>query len=72
MVRAVTIIRAPRQLPAAQIKKVQGVKDAFDLRGRFDAVALIDVKDLAGLKKTIMKIQAIKGVARTETLVEIP
>ncbi len=58
-------------LSAAEARKVAGVDDAFDVRGRFDAVAYVSVDDNATLKRAILRIQAIKGVKRTETLIEL-
>ncbi|MFQ6077209.1 MAG: Lrp/AsnC ligand binding domain-containing protein [Candidatus Bathyarchaeia archaeon] len=70
MVRAVVLVRSPKTLTSSKIGKIEGVQDAFDVSGRFDAVALIDVGDLSAVKETALKIQAIEGVRRTETLVE--
>ena len=58
-------------LTSSKLREVKGVVDAFDVSGRFDAIALIDVADLFAMKDTAMKIQAVKGVRRTETLVEV-
>ena len=72
MVRAVILVRAPKTLTSSKVKGIEGVVDAFDVSGRFDAIALIEAKDLSTLKKAVLKIQAIKGVRRTETLIEVP
>jgi len=71
MVRAIVLVKAPMVLLAAQVRRIPGVKNAFDVRGRFDCVALVSVADIASLKKTLLRIQAVKGVGRTETLVEL-
>ena len=72
MVRAVILIRAPKTLTSSKVRGIEGVVDAFDVAGRFDAIALIEAKDLSTLKEAVLKIQRIKGVRRTETLVEVP
>jgi len=72
MVRAVILVRAPKTLTSSKAKGIEGVVDAFDVSGRFDAIALIEAKDLSTLKKAVLKIQAVKGVRRTETLIEVP
>ncbi len=71
MVRAVILIKSPLVLSAAQVRKVIGVKDAFDVTGRFDSVAFVDTSDISTLKRTIYKIQAVEGVRKTETMVEL-
>ena len=72
MVRAAVLIRAPKTLTSSKVRGIEGVHDAFDVSGRFDAIALIEAKDLSTLKEAVLKIQRIKGVRRTETLVEVP
>jgi uncharacterized protein with GYD domain len=72
MVRAVILVRAPKTLASSKVRGIEGVVDAFDVSGRFDAVVLTEGKDLTTLKEAVLKIQGIKGVRRTETLVEVP
>lgn len=72
MVRAAILIRAPRTLSSSKVREIAGVVDAFDVSGRFDAIALIEAEDLSALKEAALEIQRIKGVRRTETLVEVP
>jgi DNA-binding Lrp family transcriptional regulator len=50
---------------------VKSVYDSFAVSGQFDAVALIDVKDLSMIKDVTTEIQNIKGVERTETMVQV-
>jgi len=50
---------------------VKSVYDSFAVSGQFDAVALIDVKELPGIMDVTTEIQNIRGVERTETLVQI-
>ena len=72
MVRAVILVRAPKTLTSSKVREIEGVVDAFDVSGRFDAIDLIEAEDLSTLKKVVLKIQSVKGVRRTETLVEVP
>ena len=71
MVRAVILVRSPKTLTSSKVREIEGVKDAFDISGRFDTIALIDVEDLSAVKKVALKIQSIEGVRRTETLIEV-
>jgi uncharacterized protein with GYD domain len=50
---------------------VKSVYGSFAVSGQFDAVALIEVKDLFEIKDVTTEIQNIKGVERTETLVQV-
>lgn len=50
---------------------VKSVYDSFAVSGQYDAIALIDVKELAEIKDVTTEIQNIKGVDRTETLVQV-
>jgi DNA-binding Lrp family transcriptional regulator len=47
------------------------VSDSFPTSGQFDAVAIIDVKELSQIKDVATSIQKISGVERTETMVEV-
>lgn len=69
--RAVILVRSPKTLTSSKVREIEGVKDAFDISGRFDTIALIDVEDLSAVKKVALKIQSIEGVRRTETLIEV-
>ena len=71
MVRAVILVRAPKTLTSSNVREIEGVVDAFDVSGRFDAIALVEAKDLSGVKEIALKIQAIDGIRRTETLIEV-
>jgi DNA-binding Lrp family transcriptional regulator len=71
LVRAVVLVRSPKTLISSKVRNIEGVVEVFDVSGRFDAVALIDAKDLSAIKNTILKIQAVGGVRRTETLIEV-
>ena len=71
MVRAVILVRAPKTLTSSNVREIEGVVDVFDVSGRFDAIALVEAKDLSGVKEIALKIQAIDGIRRTETLIEV-
>ena len=71
MVRAVVLVKSPKKLIAARLRKVKSVYDSFAVSGQFDAVALIDVKSLAQIKDVTTEIQNISGVERTETMVQV-
>ncbi len=72
MAKALILLRAePGVRLKGRAKEINGVKEAFDVTGRFDAVALIDVKEFSDIKKVALKIQSIRGVRRTETLIQV-
>ena len=71
MVKAVILVKAPRSLVASKLKNIKQVKEAFSISGRFDAVALAQVKSLSELKRLTTRIQKIPNVQRTETLVQV-
>ena len=71
MVRAIILVKSPKKLIAARLRKVSFVSDSFPTSGQFDAVALIDVGNLSQIKDVANQIQKINGVERTETMVEV-
>lgn len=71
MVRAIVLVKSPKKLIAARLRKVSSVYDSFPTSGQFDAVAIIDVTDLGKIKDITNQIQKISGVERTETMVEV-
>ena len=71
MVKAVVLVKSPKKLIAARLRMIKFVYDSFAVSGQFDAVALIDVKELSGIKDVTTEIQNIRGVERTETLVQV-
>ncbi|MCE2614940.1 MAG: Lrp/AsnC ligand binding domain-containing protein [Nitrosopumilus sp. (ex Thoosa mismalolli)] len=71
MVRAIILVRSPKKLIAARLRKVNSVSDSFPTSGQFDAVATIDVQELSEIKEVAHQIQKITGVERTETMVEV-
>ena len=71
MVRAIILVRSPKKLIAARLRKVISVSDSFPTSGQFDAVAIIDVEKIFQIKEVANQIQKINGVERTETMVEV-
>lgn len=52
--------------------KIKGVKKAHAVTGQYDAIAYVEFIKMDDLGKTIEKIQQLKGVRRTQTLIAIP
>lgn len=71
MVKAIILVKSPKKLIAARLRKVKSVSDSFPTSGQFDAVAIIDVEQLGQIKEIANQIQKINGVERTETMVEV-
>ena len=71
MVRAVILVKSPKKLIAARLRKVNKITESFPVSGQFDAVAIIDVTELFQIKDITTEIQKIPGVERTETMVEV-
>lgn len=71
MVRAIILVKSPKKLIAARLRKISSVTDSFPTSGQFDAVAIIDVEELGKIKDIATQIQRISGVERTETMVEV-
>ncbi len=71
MVRAIILVKSPKRLIAARLRKIDAVSDSFPTNGQFDAVAVIDVDELVQIKEVACQIQEINGVERTETMVEV-
>ena len=71
MVRAVILVKSPKKLIAARLRKVEKISESFPVSGQFDAVAIILVNELFEIKDITTKIQKIPGVERTETMVEV-
>ncbi len=71
MVKAVVLVKSPKKLIAARLRKIKSIYDSFPVSGQFDAIALIDVEQLGQIKDITTQIQTISGVERTETLVEV-
>lgn len=71
MVRAIILVKSPKKLIAARLRKVALVSDSFPTSGQFDAVAIVDVQQLVEIKEVANQIQKINGVERTETMIEV-
>ncbi len=71
MVRAVILVKSPKKLIAARLRKIKSIYDSFPVSGQFDAVAIIVVDELSKIKDITTEIQRISGVERTETMVEV-
>ena len=61
MVRAIILVKSPKKLIAARLRKVASVSDSFPTSGQFDAVAIIDVEQLVQIKEVANQIQKING-----------
>jgi len=71
MVKAVMLVEVKPQIRISEkAKTVEGVKDAFDVAGRFDAVLVINVKELRGIKKVALKVQEIEEWGEQRPYVE--
>ena len=71
MVRAIVLVKSPKKLIAARLKRVDSISESFPVSGQFDAVAVIQVENLVQIKDVTTEIQKINGVERTETMVEV-
>lgn len=52
--------------------KIDGVKMAHAVTGQFDVAVYVEFAKVEELGKIIEKIQQIKGVRRTQTLIAVP
>lgn len=52
--------------------KIEGVKEAKAVTGQFDGVVYVEFPKMEDLGKMIEKIQHLKGVRGTQTLIAIP
>ena len=71
MVRAVILVKSPKKLIAARLRKVSEITESFPVSGQFDAVAVIDVSELSAIKDVTTEIQKISGGERTQTMREV-
>jgi len=65
------LVKSPKKLIAARLRKITSISDSFPTSGQFDAVAIIDVEELIQIKDVANQIHKISGVERTETMVEV-
>ena len=71
MVRAIILVKSPKKLIAARLRKINKISDSFPVSGQFDAVAIISVSELSEIKDITTEIQLISGVERTEAMIEV-
>ena len=71
MVRAIILVKSPKKLIAARLRKINCVTESFPVSGQFDAVVVIAINELTEIKDITTEIQKISGVDRTETMVEV-
>ena len=71
MVRAIILVKSPKKLIAARLRKISQITESFPVSGQFDAVAVINVTMLSQIKDITNEIQLISGVERTETMIEV-
>ncbi len=71
MVRAVILVKSPKKLIAARLRKITSINESFPVSGQFDAVAIVQVESLPEIKEITTEIQTIRGVERTETMIEV-
>lgn len=71
MVRAIILVKSPKKLIAARLRKISLISESFPVSGQFDAVAVINVTMLSQIKDITNEIQLISGVERTETMIEV-
>ena len=71
MVKAGVLVKSPKKLIAARLKRVSLVNESFSVSGQFDAVAIIEVNDLSQIKDVTIEIQKIAGVEITETMIQV-
>ena len=69
--KAVVLVKSPKKLIAARLKRVNLISESFPVSGQFDAVAIIKVENLTQIKDITTIIQKINGVERTETLIQV-
>lgn len=56
----------------SDVQKIENIKAAYPVTGRFDAVVEVEVEDLKKLYDLIIeRIQTIEGIERTETLLSV-
>ena len=71
MVKAIILVKSPKKLIAARLKRVNSIYESFPVSGQFDAVAVVQVEKLVQIKDVATQIQKINGVVRTETMIEV-
>ena len=57
MVRAIILVKSPKKLIAARLRKINLISESFPVSGQFDAVAVINVTMLSQIKDITNEIQ---------------
>lgn len=73
MVRACILIRVSSGAERASleaVRKVKGVKRAYNVFGRYDVVAFAEAATFRGVSTLAGRVNSIKGIKSTETLIE--
>ena len=65
------VSKITKKLIAVKLKQINSVYESFPVSGQFDAVAVIEVKNLSEIKDVTTNIQKIQGVEWTETMVQV-
>jgi DNA-binding Lrp family transcriptional regulator len=55
-----------------EIRKIEGIKRAHVVAGRFDIIVYTEFDKVDELGRIILDIQQIKGITQTQTLLVIP
>ena len=71
MVKAIILVKSPKKLIAARLRRIKSVLESFPVSGQFDAVVIIKIDELNTIKDITTEIQRISGVERTETMIEV-
>ncbi len=74
MKRALVLIKvSPKSTSSVfnKISKMPEVKESMQIYGEYDAMFLINVKDVEEIQKFIQNIRKINGVLSTNTMIEL-
>lgn len=75
MVVAYVLVRATlgkSKIVAQELAKIEGVKSAHAVTGRYDVIAQVEAADISAIGELILtRIQAVEGVERTETAIAV-
>jgi hypothetical protein len=65
------LVKSPKKLIAVKLKQINSVYESFPVSGQFDAIAVIEVKNLSEIKDVTTDIQKIQVVEWTEKMLQI-
>ena len=71
MVKAIILVKSPKKLIAARLRRIKSVLESFPVSGQYDAVVIIKIDELNTIKDITTEIQRVSGVERTETMIEV-